>query len=169
MKNPNSVSQLIWYCEQVQTHGVTLRSDIDIEIPQNACKGFLSLLVVYQSGSVGFTLWGRLLTWQLCRRQWLTPSTRRLSLRRSSLKRMAVHRVLYPNLFLESWVDVEKGGQATGITTAWRGLSSKGHPKMCGSFIRSGLRQECIKSHQAQTWTWATSTVAFLVSVSYLG
>ena len=82
---------------------------------------------------------------------------------------MAVHRELYPSKFIESWVEGEsvvgKGSEATGITTAPIGLSSNGYSKMCGSFTRTGLRQESV--HQKQPHdifrTWATTTVSFLL------
>ncbi len=49
--------------------------------------------------------WGRLLIWQLSRRQSLTPFTRRVSHKHSLPKKLAVHRVLYPNILTESWVE----------------------------------------------------------------
>ena len=40
-----------------------------------------------------------------------------------------------------------KGAQAAEMSATRRGLSGKGHSKVWGSFTRSGLRLECIKSH----------------------
>ncbi len=48
---------------------------------------------------------GRLLIWQLSRRQSLTPFTRRVSHKHSLPKKLAVHRVLYPSMLTESWVE----------------------------------------------------------------
>ena len=58
---------------------------------------------------------------------------------------------------------VENGAQAIGITVALRGLSSKGHSTMCGSFIKSGLRQEEVHQEPPGTdvsRTWANTTIA---------
>ena len=44
---------------------------------------------------------------------------------------------------------VLEGAQATGITAALRGLSSKGRSKMWGSLTSSGLGQESV--HQEPT------------------
>jgi hypothetical protein len=68
----------------------------------------------------------------------LTPSTRRLRLKRSSLKQPAVHIVLYPSIFIKTGVEGESvvGKGATGITADPRGLSSEGHSKNVGSFTR---------------------------------
>ena len=87
--------------------------------------------MVSQSGSVGFTIMGRLLTWQMYRRQSLTPSTWRVSDKRPLLKKLVVHRVLSPSIFTESWVE-GKGAQATWVTAAMRGLSSKIHSRIWG-------------------------------------
>ncbi len=71
----------------------------------NTCKGFLSL----QNGlSVWFTRLhnhGEDLIWQLSRRQSLTPFTRRINHKHSLSKKLAVHRVLYPSMLTESWVE----------------------------------------------------------------
>ncbi len=61
--------------------------------------------MVSQFGSLGYTIMGRLLIWQLSRRQSLTPFTRRVSHKHSLQKKLAVHRVLYPSMLTESWVE----------------------------------------------------------------
>ncbi len=61
--------------------------------------------MVSQFGSLGYTIMGRLLIWQLSRRQSLTPFTRRVSHKHSLPKKLAVHRVLYPSMLTESWVE----------------------------------------------------------------
>ncbi len=61
--------------------------------------------MVSQFGSLGYTITGRLLIWQLSRRQSLTPFTRRVSHKHSLPKKLAVHRVLYPSMLTESWVE----------------------------------------------------------------
>ncbi len=49
--------------------------------------------------------WGRLLIWQLSRRQSLTLFTRRVSHKHSLPKKLAVHKVLYPSMLTGSWVE----------------------------------------------------------------
>ena len=61
----------------------------------------------------------------------------------------------------------KKGSQATGITAAQGGLSSKDHSKMCGSFTRSGPRKESVQKEQTGTdvsRTLGIATVTILVS-----
>ncbi len=67
--------------------------------------------------------------WQVSRRQSLTPFTRRVSHKHSLPKKLAVHRVLYPSMLTESWVEgksvEEKDAQPTDRTAALWGLSRK--------------------------------------------
>ncbi len=111
---------------------------------QNTCKGFLSL----QNGlSVWFTrlhnhgedCWS-----ELSRRQSLTPFTRRVSHKHSLPNKLAVHRVLYPSMLTESWVEgksvEEKDAQPTERTAALWGLSSKIDSRIWLNFTRNGLR-----------------------------
>ncbi len=104
---------------------------------QNTWKGFLSL----QNGILD---WARQLIWQLSRRQSLTPFTRRVSHKHSLPNKLAVHRVLYPSMLTESWVEgksvEEKDAQPTERTAAlWR-LSSKINSRIWVNFTRNGLR-----------------------------
>ncbi len=88
--------------------------------------------------------WGRLLIWQLSRRQSLTTFTRRVSHKHSLPKKLAVHRVLYPSMLTESWVEgksvEEKDAQPTERTAVLWGLSSKIHSRIWVNFSRNGLR-----------------------------
>ncbi len=126
--------------------------------------------MVSQSSSVGYTIMGRLLTWQLSKRRPLTPCTRRARHKRSLQKRLAVHRALCPSTLIERRREgkdvVEKSVQAIGITAPWRGLWNKTHSKMWGRFTKSGLQlesvlQEPLRTDVCKTWV---SAVAFLVS-----
>ncbi len=85
--------------------------------------------MVSQFGSLATQSWGRLLIWQLSRRQSWTPFTRRVSHKHSLPKKLAVHRVLYPSMLTESWVEgksvEEKDAQPTERTAALWVLSSK--------------------------------------------
>ncbi len=81
----------------------------------------------------------------MSRRQSLTPFTRRGSHKHSLPKKLAVHRVLYPSMLTESWIEgksvEEKDAQPTERTAAlWR-LSSK-------------LIQEFGWTSQGMDWGW---------------
>ncbi len=99
--------------------------------------------MVSQFGSLGTQSWGRLLIWQLSRRQSLTPFTRRVS-HKHSLPKKLFHRVLYPSMLTESWVEgksvEEKDAQPTERTAALWGLSSKIDSRIWVNFTRNGLR-----------------------------
>ncbi len=87
---------------------------------------------------------GRLLIWQLSRRQSLTPFTRRVSHKHSLPKKLAVHRVVYPSMLTESWVEgksvEEKDVQPTERTAALWGLSSNIDSRIWVNFTRNGLK-----------------------------
>ncbi len=87
---------------------------------------------------------GSLLIWQLSKRQSLTPFTRRVSHKHSLPKKLAVHRVLYPSMLTESWVEgksvEDKDTQPTKRTAALWGLSSKIDSRIWVNFTRNGLR-----------------------------
>ncbi len=78
------------------------------------------------------------------RRQSLTPFTRSVSHKHSLPKKLAVHRVLYPSMLTESWVEgksvEEKDAQPTERTAALWGLSSKIDSRVWVNFTRNGLR-----------------------------
>ncbi len=88
--------------------------------------------------------WGRLLIWQLSRRKSLTPFTRRVSHKHSLPYKLAVHRVLYPSMLTESWLEgksvEEKDAQPTERTAPLWGLLSKIDSRIWVNFTRNGLR-----------------------------
>lgn len=83
----------------------------------------------------------RLLAWQLSRRHTLTPSKGRINHVRLLLKELAVCRVLYQNMFKETWLEEKcllgKGTKARGIAAALRELWSKSDSGTCRSVPRS--------------------------------
>ncbi len=90
---------------------VTCQSVNQLKTPAKVSWAFK---MVSQFGSLGYTIMGRLLIWRLSRRQSLTPFTRRVSHKHSLPKKLAVHRVLYPSMLTESWVEgksVEEKGK----------------------------------------------------------
>ncbi len=120
---------------------VTCQSANQLKTPAKVSWAFK---MVSQFGSLGYTIMGRLLIWQLSRRQSLTPFTRRVSHKHSLPKKLAVHRVLYPSMLTESWVEgksvEEKDAQPTERTAALWGLSSKIDSRIWVNFTRNGLR-----------------------------
>ncbi len=76
--------------------------------------------------------------------QSLIPFKRRISHKHSLPKKLAVHRVLYPSMLTESWVEgksvEEKDAQPTERTAALWGLSSKINSRIWVKFTRNGLR-----------------------------
>ncbi len=81
---------------------VTYQSANQLKTPAKVSWAFK---MVSQFGSLGYTITGRLLIWQLSRRQSLTPFTRRVSHKHSLPKKLAVQRLLYPSMLTESWVE----------------------------------------------------------------
>ncbi len=100
--------------------------------------------MVSQFGSLGYTITGRLLNWQLSRIQSLTPFTMRVSHKHSLPKKLAIHKVLYPSMLTECWVEgnsaEEKDAQPTERTATLWGLSSKIDSRIWVNFTRKGLR-----------------------------
>ncbi len=82
--------------------------------------------------------------WQLFRRQSLTPFTRTDKPQTFITKEAAVHRVLYPSMLTESWVEEKsverKRCKPTDRTAALWGLSSKIDSRIWVNFTRNGLR-----------------------------
>ncbi len=119
---------------------VTCQSANRLKTPAKVSWAFK---MVSQFGSLGNTIMGKLI-WQLSRRQSLTPFTRRVSHKHSLPKKLAVHRVLYPSMLTESWVEgksvEEKDAQPTERTAALWGLSSKIDSRIWVNFTRNGLR-----------------------------
>ncbi len=87
---------------------VTCQSANQLKTPAKVSWAFK---MVSQFGSLGYTIMGRLLIWQLSRRQSLTPFTRRVSHKHSLPKKLTVHRVLYPSMLTESWVEGKSGSK----------------------------------------------------------
>ncbi len=136
---------------------VTCQSANQLKTPAKVSWAFK---MVSQFGSLGYT-YGRLLIWQLSRRQSLTPFTRRVSHKHSLPKKLAVHRVLYPSMLTESWVEgksvEEKDAQPTERTAALSRaytvrFSSDFEPNSdsCDSFLSRAEFQLCRASFAVQ-------------------
>ncbi len=88
--------------------------------------------------------------WQLSRRQSLTPFTRKVSHKHSLPKNLALHRVLYPSMLTESWVEgksmEEKDAQPTERTGSLRRI------------VQAKTIQEFGWTSQGMDWGWGQGT-----------
>ncbi len=118
---------------------VTCQSPNQLKTPAKVSWAFK---MVSRFGSLDYTIMGKI--WQLSRRQSLTLFTRKVSHKHSLQKKLAVHRVLYPSMLTESWVEgksvEKKEAQPTERTAALWGLSSKIDSRIWVNFPRNGLR-----------------------------
>ncbi len=84
----------------------------------------------------------------------------------------AVHRVLYPSMLTESWVEgksvEEKDAQPTERTAALWGLSSKIDSRIWENFTRNGLRPGS-RHQEHHTQTCPELWLQLLSETSYLG
>ncbi len=111
---------------------------------QNTCKGFLSLqngLSVH--GSLGYTIMGKTADLTVVQKT-IIDTLHNEGKTQTFITKEAVHRVLYPSMLTESWVEgksvEEKDAQPTERTAALWGLSSKIDSRICVNFTRNGLR-----------------------------
>ncbi len=120
---------------------VTCQSANQLKTPAKVSWAFK---MVSQFGLLGYTIMGKTCDLTIVRRQSLTPFTRRVSHKHPLPKKLAVHRVLYPSMLTDSWVDgksvEEKDAQPTERTTALWGLSSKIDSRIWVNFTRNELR-----------------------------
>ncbi len=120
---------------------VTCQSANQLKKPAKVSWAFK---MVSQFGSLGYTIMGKTADLIVVQRQSLTPFTRRVSYRHSLPNKLAVHRVLYPSMLTESWVEgksvEEKDAQPTERTAALWGLTSKIDSRIWVNFTRNGLR-----------------------------
>ncbi len=100
--------------------------------------------MVSQFGSLDYTIMGKSADLTVIQKIIIDPFTRRVSHKHSLPKKLAVHRVLYPSMLTESWVEgksvEEKDVQPTERTAALWGLSSKIDSRIWVNFTRNGLR-----------------------------
>ncbi len=73
--------------------------------------------MVSQFGSLGYTIMGKTADLTVVQKTIIVTFTRRVSHKHSLPKKLAVHRVLYPSMLTESFVE-EKDAQPTERTAA---------------------------------------------------
>ncbi len=119
---------------------VTCQSANQLKTPANVSWAFK---MVSQFGSLGYTIMGKTADLTVVQKT-IIDFTRRVSHKHSLPKKLAVHRVLYPSMLTESWVEgksvEDKDAQPTERTAALWGLSSKIDSRIWVNFTRNGLR-----------------------------
>ncbi len=120
---------------------VTYQSANRLKTPAKVSWAFKMLS---QFGSLGYTIMGKTADLTVVQKTIIDTFTRRVSHKHSLPKKLAVHRVLYPSMLTESWVEgksvEEKDAQPTERTTAVWGLSRRIDSRIWLNFTRNGLR-----------------------------
>ncbi len=124
---------------------VTCHSANQLKRPANISWAFK---MVSQFGSLGYIIMGKTADLTVVQKTIIdtlhTLTHFRVSHKHSLPKKLAVHRVLYPSMLTESWVEgksvEEKNAQPTERTAALWGLSSKIDSRIWVTFTRNGLR-----------------------------
>ncbi len=118
-----------------------------------AAKFSWAFKMVSQFGSLGYTIMGKTADMTVVQK---TPFTSRISHKHSLPKKLAVHRVLYPSMLSESWVQgksvEEKDAQPSERTTALWGCQAKSIQEF--GWTSQGMDWgwcHGIKSHHTQT------------------
>ncbi len=120
---------------------VTCQSAKQLKTPAKVSWAFK---MVSQFDSLGYTITGKTVDLTVVQKTIIDTFTRRVSHKHSLSKKLSVHRVLYPSMLTESWVEgksvEEKDAQPTERTAALWGLSSKINSRIWVNFERNGLR-----------------------------
>jgi len=100
--------------------------------------------MVSQFGSLGYTIMGKTADLTVVQKTIIDTLHKEGRHKHSLPKKLVVHRVLYPSMLTESWVEgkivEEKDAQPTERTAALWGLSNKIDSRIWVNFTRNGLR-----------------------------
>ncbi len=120
---------------------VTSQSANQLKTPAKVSWAFK---MVSQFGSLGYTIMGKTADLTVVQKTIIDTLHKEGKHKHSLPKKLAVHRVLYPSMLTESWVEgksvEEKDAQPTERTAALWGLSSKIDSRIWVNFTRNGLR-----------------------------
>ncbi len=150
---------------------VTCQSANQLKTPAKVSWAFK---MVSQFGSLGYTIMGKTADLTVVQKTIIDTLHKEGKLKHLLPKKLAVHRVLYPSMLTESWVEgkslEEKDAQPTERTAALWGLSSKIDSRIWVNFTRNGLRlgsrhQE--PPHTDVSMNLATVVVFLLLSHSW--
>ncbi len=119
---------------------VTCQSANQLKTPAKVSWAFK---MVSQFGSLGYTIMGKTADLTVVQKT-IIDTLHKESKPQTFIAKEAVHRVLYPSMLTESWVEgksvEEKDAQPTERTAALWGLSSKIDSRIWVNFTRNGLR-----------------------------
>ncbi len=115
---------------------VTCQSANQLKTPATVSWAFKT---VSQFGSLGYTIMGKTADLTVVQKT-IIDTLHKEGKTQTLIAKEAVHRVLYPSMLTESWVE-GKDAQPTERTAALWGLSSKIHSRIWVNFTRNGLRQ----------------------------
>ncbi len=120
---------------------VTCQSANQLKTPAKVSWAFK---MVSQFGSLGYTIMGKTADLTVVQKTIIDTLHNEGKPQTFIAKKLAVHRVLYPSMLTESWVEgksvEEKDAQPTERTAALWGLSSKIDSRIWVNFTRNGLR-----------------------------
>ncbi len=120
---------------------VTCQSANQLKTPAKVSWAFK---MVSQFGSLGYTIMGKTADLTVVQKTIIDTLHKEGKPQTFIAKKLAVHRVLYPSMLTESWVEgksvEEKDAQPTERTAALWGLSSKIDSRIWVNFTRNGLR-----------------------------
>ncbi len=128
--------------------------------------------MVSRFGSLGYTIMRKTADLTVVQKTIIDTLHKEGKPQTSIAKKLAVHRVLYPSMLTESWVEgksvEEKNAQPSERTAALWGLSSKIDTRIWMNFIRNRLRLG--SRHQEPPHTDVSMNLATVTSeASYLG
>ncbi len=119
---------------------VTCQSANQLKTPAKVSCAFK---MVSQFGSLGYTITGKTADLTVVQKT-IIDTLHKEGKPQTFITKEAVHRVLYPNMLTESWVEgksvEEKDAKPTERTAALWGLSSKIDSRIWVNFTRNGLR-----------------------------
>ncbi len=119
---------------------VTCQSTNQLKTPAKVSWAFK---MVSQFGSLGYTIMGKTADLTVVQKT-IIDTLHKEGKPHTFIAKEAVHRVLYPSMLTESWVEgksvEEKDAQPTERTAALWGLSSKIDSRIWVNFTRNGLR-----------------------------
>ncbi len=134
---------------------VTCQSANQLKTPAKVSWAFK---MVSQFGSLGYTIMGKTADLTVVQKT-IIDTLHKGNHKHSLPKKLAVHRVLYPSMLTESWVEAksveEKDAQPTERTSAIWGLSSK-------IYSRIGW------TSQGMDWGWGQGIKSHLIGVFLL-
>ncbi len=114
---------------------VTCQSANQLKTPEKVSWAFK---MVSQFGSLSYTIMGKTVNLTVVQKT-IIDTLHKEGKPQTFIAKEAVHRVLYPSMLTESWVE-EKDAQPTERTATLWGLSSKIDSRIWVNFTRNGLR-----------------------------